>query len=134
MARAPQAVRLVCRGAAVAVVGSARAGPAGEQVDTIKDVYAKLHSLLEAAAGSRANPIDITVIVSFNRDGAILGQPRITYESEHASDNDRLAVPDCRDGDIATLFAVAIYRGTGRCGRRPAFRGHFQNPQTSTQT
>ena len=28
---------------------------------------------------SQANPIDITVIVSFNREGAILGQPRITY-------------------------------------------------------
>ena len=46
-------------------------------------------------AGSRrrsraANPIDITVIVSFNREGVILGHPRITYESEQASDNDRL--------------------------------------------
>ena len=53
---------------------------------------------------------------------------------ENASDNDRLRVPDGRDGDIATLHAVAIYRGTGRRGRRPAFRGPFQNPQTSTQT
>jgi len=30
------------------------------------------------------------VIVSFNREGAILGHPRITYESEQATNNDRL--------------------------------------------
>src|SRR5260370_29122934 len=42
-------------------------------------------------------------------------------------------IPPRRDGDIATLYAVAIYRGTGRCRCRPAFRGPFQNPQTSTQ-
>jgi len=30
------------------------------------------------------------VIVSFNRAGAILGHPRITYVSEQATDNDRL--------------------------------------------
>src|SRR3954467_13668595 len=61
-----------------------------EQLDTIKDVYAKLHSCWRPPPASRANPIDITVIVSFNREGAILGHPRITYDSEQASDNDRL--------------------------------------------
>jgi hypothetical protein len=34
--------------------------------------------------------MDITVLVSFNREGSILGHPRITHESEHASDHDRL--------------------------------------------
>ena len=53
-------------------IASAQAEP--EQLDTIKDVFARLHSLLETAAARRsANPIDITVIVSFNREGAILG-------------------------------------------------------------
>ena len=28
--------------------------------------------------------MDITVLVSFNREGAILGRPRITYETEGA--------------------------------------------------
>ena len=105
-----------------------------EQLDTIKDVFAKLHSCWRPPPASRANPMDITVIVSFNREGAILGRPRITYEFESASDNDRLAYRIGRDGDIATLHAVAIYRGTGRSGRRPAFRGPVQNPQTSTPT
>src|SRR4051794_4103669 len=38
----------------------------------------------------RANPMGITVSVSFNRSGQILGKPKITYESAEATDNDRL--------------------------------------------
>ena len=34
--------------------------------------------------------MDITVIVSFNRSGEILGKPKITFESAEATDNDRL--------------------------------------------
>ena len=60
------------------------------QLDTIKDVFARLHSCWKPPPASQANPIDITVVVSFNREGAILGHPRITYESEQASDNDRV--------------------------------------------
>ena len=61
------------------------------QVNTIKDVFAKLRTCWKPPPPSRANPgIDITVIVSFNRAGDILGHPKITYESEHANDNDRL--------------------------------------------
>ena len=120
--------------ALVWLASAAHAQAQPEQIDTIKDVYAKLYSCWRPPPASRANPIDITVIVSFNREGAILGQPRITYESANAGDERPDRVPNCRNGNIATLYAVAIYRGTGRCGRRPAFRGHFQNPQTSTQT
>jgi hypothetical protein len=35
--------------------------------------------------------MDITVSVSFNRAGQILGRPRITFESAEATDNDRVA-------------------------------------------
>jgi hypothetical protein len=62
-----------------------------EQLDTIKDVFAKLRTCWKPPPASRANPgIDITVIVSFSRDGNIIGQPRVTYQSEQATDNDRL--------------------------------------------
>src|SRR3954467_10126124 len=67
----------------------AQTGPA--QVDNIKEAYARFRSCWRPPPASRANPIDITVIVSFNREGAILGQPRITYETADASDDDRLA-------------------------------------------
>ena len=69
---------------------TAQASAEPQQLDTIKDVFARLFSCWKPPPLSEANPIDITVVVSFNREGAILGHPRITYESEHASDNDRL--------------------------------------------
>ena len=80
-----------CAAAALWLALGAQASAQPEQLDTIKDVFAKLHSCWRPPPTSRANPMDITVIVSFNRQGAILGRPRITYESESASDNDRLA-------------------------------------------
>jgi hypothetical protein len=72
----------------LALAGPARAEP--ERLDSIRDVVVKLHSCWKPPPLSQANPIDITVVVSFNREGVILGHPRITYESEQASDNDRL--------------------------------------------
>jgi hypothetical protein len=61
-----------------------------QQLDTIRDVVARLVGCWKPPPLSRANPMDITVLVSFNREGRILGHPRITHESEQASDHDRL--------------------------------------------
>jgi hypothetical protein len=72
----------------LALTVPARAEP--QQLDTIRDVVVRIHRCWRPPLLSQANPMDITVIVSFNRAGAILGHPRITYESEQASDNDRL--------------------------------------------
>jgi hypothetical protein len=82
-----------------------------EPLDTIKDVFAKLYSCWRPPPASRANPIDITVIVSFNREGAILGQPRITYESENAGDNDRIA------------YRIAVMETLQRCAPLPFTEG-----------
>ena len=73
------------------LASAADASAQPQQLDTLKDVFAKLFSCWQPPPYSRANPMDITVVVSFNRTGAILGQPRITYESGNPSDNDRLA-------------------------------------------
>jgi hypothetical protein len=86
---------------------AARAQPAPEKLDTLKDVVVKLHSCFKPPPLSQANPIDITVIVSFNRQGAILGQPRITYETEQASDNDRLQ------------YRIAVMEALQRCTPLP---------------
>ena len=82
-----------------------------EQIDTIKDVYTRLFSCWRPPPASRAQPIDITVIVSFNREGAILGQPRITYESANASDDDRLA------------YRIAVMETLQRCSPLPFTEG-----------
>ena len=81
------------------------------QLDSIKDVVVRLHSCWKPPPLSQANPIDITVIVSFNREGAILGHPRITYESEDASDNDRLK------------YRIAIMETLQRCAPLPFTEG-----------
>ena len=99
---------------AAAALWLAFAAPASaqpEQLDTIKDVFAKLHSCWRPPPASRANPMDITVIVSFNREGAILGQPRITYESANAGENDRIA------------YRIAVMETLQRCTPLPFTEG-----------
>src|ERR1700724_2285596 len=83
----------------------ARAQPA--TVDNIKEAFAKLYSCWKPPPESRAHPIDITVVVSFNRSGDIMGHPRITYESEQADDNDRL------------LYRLAVMEALQRCTPMP---------------
>ena len=91
------------------LIASAQAQP--EQLDTLKDVFAKLSTCWKPPPASRANPIDITVIVSFTRDGAILGHPKITYESEQATDNDRL------------MYRIAVMETLQRCAPMPFTEG-----------
>jgi len=82
----------------------ARAQPA--QLNTIKDVFERLYSCWEPPP--RANPkVNVSVVVTFRRDGTIFGQPKITYESENATDNDRL------------LYRVAIMHALERCAPLP---------------
>jgi hypothetical protein len=51
------------------------------------------------------------VIVSFNRNGDILGRPRITYQSEQATDNDRL------------VYRIAVMEALQRCTPLPFTEG-----------
>ena len=88
---------------------SAQAEP--PRLDTIRDVVVRLNSCWKPPPRSQANPIDITVVVSFNREGAILGHPRISYESENASDNDRLQ------------YRIAVMETLQRCTPLPFTEG-----------
>jgi hypothetical protein len=100
---------LIWFAAALPFVLLASAGHAeGQQVNTIRDVYAKLKTCWKPPPASSANPdIDITVIVSFKRTGDILGRPKITYESEQANDNDRL------------MYRIAVMEALQRCTPMP---------------
>jgi hypothetical protein len=81
---------------------------AAQQVNTIQDVVARLGNCWKPPPASLASPdIDITVIVSFNRAGEILGRPRITYESEQATDNDRVQ------------YRIAVMETLQRCTPMP---------------
>jgi hypothetical protein len=79
-----------------------------ERVDSIREAVARLRSCWKPPPASLAHPgIDITVIVSFNREGEILGHPRISYESEQATENDRL------------MYRIAVMEALQRCTPMP---------------
>jgi hypothetical protein len=105
--------KLVCFAASLLLsswVASAQAEPA--RVDTIKGVVVRLRTCWKPPPASLANPgIDITVIVSFKRDGNILGHPKITYESEQATDNDRVN------------YRIAVMEALQRCTPMPFTEG-----------
>ena len=92
---------------ALLLVSSACAQAQPAQVNTIRDVFARLGGCWKPPLLARANPIDITVVVSFNRAGEIIGHPRITYESEQATDNDRLQ------------YRIAVMEALQRCTPMP---------------
>ena len=79
----------------------------GTQVNTLQEVFERLFSCWKPPAASVATPMDITVLVSFNRSGAIMGRPRITYESPKATDSDRLA------------YRTAVMEALQRCSPMP---------------
>jgi hypothetical protein len=107
-----------------------------EQVDNIKEAYARFGRCWKPPPASQANPIDITVIVSFNRAGEILGRPRITYESEQATDNDRLqyrlavmeTLQRCTPMPFTESMAGAV------AGRPFAIQFHQRKPSTPKPT
>jgi hypothetical protein len=99
--------RLVWLAAALLVLSSVRAEAEPGQVNTIREAIARFWSCWKPPPASRANPIDITVIVSFNRGGEILGHPRITYESEEATDSDRVQ------------YRIAVMEALQRCTPMP---------------
>jgi hypothetical protein len=99
--------QLACFAAALLLLPSACAQAEPGQVNTIREAFARFWSCWKPPPASQANPIDITVIVSFNRAGEILGRPRITYESEQADDNDRL------------MYRIAVMEALQRCAPMP---------------
>jgi hypothetical protein len=91
-------------------ISTAQAEPG--QVDNIKEAFARLRTCWKPPPASRANPdVEITAIVTFKRDGSILGRPKITYESENATDNDRLE------------YRIAVMEALQRCTPMPFTEG-----------
>jgi hypothetical protein len=121
---------IVC--AAVVMASSTTAAAQQVRVNSIADFFARIRTCWRPPPPSSVHAgIDITVIVSFNRAGEILGKPRVTYESEQADDNDRL------------LYRIAAMEALQRCvpmpftegmagavaGRPFAIRFHNRKPQ-----
>ncbi len=128
MARRGDRLRLA---AAALLFGTCGAAAEDAQVNTIQDVFQHLRTCWKPPAPSQARPLDITVVVSFNRSGNILGHPRITYESAEASDNDRLqyriGVMEALQRCTPMPFTDAM---AGAAAGRP-FAIQFRNRKTS---
>ena len=120
--------------AAVLLLGMTGASAEDAQVNTIQDIFQHLRSCWKPPSPARAHPLDITVVVSFNRAGNILGHPRISYESAEASDNDRLqyriAVMEALQRCTPLPFTDAM---AGAAAGRP-FAIQFRNRKTSPPT
>ena len=93
--------------AAALLLGLSSAAAEDAQVNTIQDIFRHLRTCWKPPPPNKARPLDITVVVSFNRSGNILGHPRITYESADASDDDRLQ------------YRVAVMEALQRCTPMP---------------
>lgn len=125
--------------AAMLLLGIPRSAAGDAQVNTIQDIFRHLRTCWRPPSPARARPLDITVVVSFNRSGNILGHPRITYESAEASDNDRLqyriAVMEALQRCTPVPFTDAM---AGAAAGRPfaiQFRSRKTSPdKTSPQT
>ncbi|MET3907217.1 hypothetical protein ABID59_001548 [Bradyrhizobium sp. S3.3.6] len=117
--------------AAALLLGITGAAAEDAPVNTIQDVFQHLRTCWKPPPPSKARPIDITVVVSFNRAGNILGHPRITYESAEASDSDRLqyriAVMEALQRCTPMPFTDAM---AGAAAGRP-FAIQFRNRKTS---
>ncbi|MBR0839764.1 hypothetical protein JQ607_06105 [Bradyrhizobium liaoningense] len=120
--------------AAVLLLGVPCAAAEDRQVNTIQDVFRHLRTCWRPPSPAKARPLDITVVVSFNRAGNILGHPRITYESADATDNDRLqyriAVMEALQRCTPVPFTDAM---AGAAAGRP-FAIQFRSRKTSPPT
>uniref|UniRef100_Q07MX9 TonB C-terminal domain-containing protein n=1 Tax=Rhodopseudomonas palustris (strain BisA53) TaxID=316055 RepID=Q07MX9_RHOP5 len=82
------------------------------RIDTLKELFATLGRCWRAPALAQGSAgMQITVLVSFRRDGSILGKPKVTFESADASDSDRLA------------YRVAVMETLQRCTPLPFTEG-----------
>ena len=107
MARSRRLCLIAASLLAVCFASVGQAGADGPQVNTIKEMFARLRGCWKPPSLPRGEPgMQITVLVSFKRNGEILGKPRITFESA-ASDADRI------------VYRTAIMKTLQRCVPMP---------------
>ena len=79
---------------AVALATGALAQKAKAPLNTLKAIGVALQACWIPPPINQARPgMQITVMMSFNRNGELFGQPKITFESIGASNDERLSIP-----------------------------------------
>jgi hypothetical protein len=81
-------------------------------VGNLKEMFARLRGCWQPPSLPAGDPgMEITVMVAFRRDGQILGRPRITFESQHARDDERI------------IYRTAVMQALQRCVPMPFTNG-----------
>ena len=103
------AVRVTSAALAIAAVASSAAAQKPQApLNSLKDIGAALQSCWVPPPMDQSRPgMQITVLMSFRRNGELFGQPRITFESAGASDDERLA------------YRIAVAQMLQRCAPLP---------------
>jgi hypothetical protein len=94
---------------AIAMVATGAVAQTQDQpLNTLHDVIAALRACWAPPPMDQSRPgMQITVQMSFRRNGELFGQPRITFESVGASDDERLA------------YRIAVAKMLRRCAPLP---------------
>jgi hypothetical protein len=77
-------------GVAVVLLSSDAGAQTPTKLNTIADIFASIRGCWKAPKIS--DPVDLTVRISFTRDGKIFGNARVTYENRSISAEERLLV------------------------------------------
>ena len=103
------AVRVTGAALAIAVAASSAAAQKPQApLNTLKDIGTALQGRWVPPPMDQSRPgMQITVLMSFRRNGELFGQPRITFESAGASDDERLA------------YRIAVAQMLQRCAPLP---------------
>lgn len=95
-----------------ALLGATTPLAAEEKISTLPDIFKRLGKCFKAPKLPRGHPgLQVTFIVTFTKTGDLFGQPKVTYESEYATDNDRL------------LYRTALMQALQRCTPMPFTEG-----------
>ena len=94
--------------------GGAAAAERGAPLETIRDVFAALRACWRPPARPEGpTGMEVTVRLSFRRDGSVLGQPRITYYKTGGTPEQQQAFRTSVTAALAACTPLALSESLG---------------------
>jgi hypothetical protein len=83
-------------------------------LNTISDLFAALRSCWQPPDGDNVSPgMQMTIRMSFKRDGVVFGQPRVTYSTRGISKETRATYHDAIVAAITRCAPLQLTKGLG---------------------